>query len=65
VHPQPSAGFALALHLADEILAFPGSDGDTFHRRPSLPWVDGFGVFTMLQRTAACSIILCIYLGNM
>jgi hypothetical protein len=30
--------------------------------RPSLWWLDGFGVFTMPQRTVACSIILCIYL---
>jgi hypothetical protein len=30
--------------------------------RSSLWWLDGFGVFTMPQRTAACSIILCIYL---
>src|SRR3982750_2580440 len=62
VHSQPSAGFALTLHLADEILAFLRGDGDTLHKRPSLLWVDGFGVFTMPQRMAACSIILCIYL---
>jgi hypothetical protein len=63
VHPQPAAGFAFALHLLDEILAFFRSDGDTLHGRPSLWWLDGFGVFTMPQEEmAVCSIILCIYL---
>jgi putative transposase len=37
-------------------------DGDILHVRPSLWWLDGCGVFTMPQRTAVCSIILCIYL---
>src|SRR5215210_3137025 len=64
VHPQPSTGFHFALHFDDEILAFFGSDGDILHRRPSLWWLDGFGVFTMPQRTVACSIILCIYLDS-
>src|SRR5215210_7902245 len=63
VHPQPSTGFHFALHFDDEILAFFGSDGDILHRRPSLWWLDGFGGFTMPQRTVACSIILCIYLA--
>ena len=62
VHPEPSTGFRLALHPKDEVLAFFGGDDDTLHGRPSLWWLDGFGVFTMPQRTAACSIILCIYL---
>ena len=47
----------------DEVLAFLGGDGDTLHGRPSLWWLDGFGVFTMPQGTAVCSIILCIYLA--
>ena len=56
-------GFAFALHLLDEILAFFRSDGDTLHGRPSLWCLDGFGVFTMQQEEmAVCSIILCIYL---
>jgi hypothetical protein len=37
-------------------------DDDILHVRPSLWWLDGCGVFTMPQRTVACSIILCIYL---
>src|SRR5215211_5016982 len=65
VHPEPSTGFRLALHPKDEVLAFFGGDDDTLHGRPSLWWLDGFGVFTMPQRTAACSIILCIYLVAM
>jgi hypothetical protein len=39
-------------------------DGDILHVRPSLLWLDGCGVFTMPQRTAVCSIILCIYLED-
>jgi hypothetical protein len=53
---------ALALHLLDKVLAFGGGDSDTLHGRPSLWWLDGFGVFTMPQEMAVCSIILCIYL---
>src|SRR5215216_7542178 len=62
VHPEPSTGLRFALHLDDEALAFLGGDGDILHVRSSLWWLDGCGVFTMPQRTAACSIILCIYL---
>ncbi|MBA2692792.1 MAG: hypothetical protein H0U65_09905, partial [Rubrobacter sp.] len=62
VHPEPAAGLHFALHLDDEALAFRGGDGDILHVRPFLWWLDGFGVFTMPQRTAVCSIILCIYL---
>lgn len=58
-------GRLLTLHSPeDEVLAFLGGDGDTLHRRPSLLWLDGFGVFTMPQRTVACSISLCIYLDG-
>jgi hypothetical protein len=60
VHPQSAAGFRFALHFGDEALAYLGGDGDILHVRPSLRWLDGCGVFTMPQRTAACSIILCI-----
>src|SRR5215211_6290157 len=62
VHPQPTAGFRLALHLADKVLALFRGEDDTLHGRSSLWWLDGFGVFTMPQGTAVCSIILCIYL---
>src|SRR5215216_2444441 len=62
VHPQPSTRFHFALHLGDEALAFLGDNGDILHVRPFLWWLDGFGVFTMPQRTAVCSIILGIYL---
>src|SRR5215211_5049505 len=31
VHPQPAAGFSLALHQADEVLALLGEEGDTLH----------------------------------
>src|SRR5215211_4410462 len=62
VHPQPTTGFRLALHLADKVLALLGGEDDTLHGRSSLWWLDGFGVFTMPQGTAVCSIILCIYL---
>src|SRR5215218_6335284 len=58
-----SLRLGFALHLDDEALAFLGGDGDILHVRSSLWWLDGCGVFTMPQRTAACSIILCIYLG--
>src|SRR5215204_6790585 len=57
-----SLRLGFALHLDDEALAFLGGDGDILHVRSSLWWLDGCGVFTMPQRTAACSIILCIYL---
>lgn len=58
MHPQPAAGFAFALHLLDEILAFFRSDGDTLHGRPYLWWLDGFGVFTMLQEEmAVCEVL--------
>src|ERR687898_3623184 len=63
VHPQPAARFPFALHLGDEALAFFRGNGDILHVRPFLWWLVGFGVFTMPQRTAVCSIILCIYLG--
>src|SRR5215210_5253204 len=63
VHPQPPAGSLFALHLDDEVLAFLRGDGDTLHGRPSLWWLDGFGVFTMPQEMAVCSIILCSYLA--
>jgi hypothetical protein len=53
-------GFASRFIIDDEALAFLGSDGDILHVRSSLWWLAGFGVFTMPQRTAACSIILCI-----
>ena len=33
VHPQPTAGFSLALHQADEFLALFGEEGDTLHIR--------------------------------
>src|ERR671917_2865547 len=36
VHPEPAAGFSLALHLPDEALALFGGDGDTLHGRPFL-----------------------------
>src|SRR5215212_2096595 len=62
VHPEPSTGLRFALHLDEEPLAFLGGDGDILHVRSSFWWLDGCGVFTMPQRTAACSIILCIYL---
>src|SRR5215218_5394155 len=62
VHPQSAAGFRFALHFGDEALAYLGGEGDILHVRPSLCWLDGCGVFTMPQRTAVCSIILCIYL---
>src|SRR5215210_8340759 len=62
VHPEPATGLRLALHFDDEALAYFGSNGDILHVRPFLWWLDGFGVFTMPQRTAVCSIILCIYL---
>ena len=62
VHPEPAAGLRFALHLDDEVFAYLGCDGDILHVRPFLRWLDGCGVFTMPQRTAACSIILCIYL---
>jgi hypothetical protein len=39
-----------------------GCEGDTSHGRPFLWWLAGFGVFTMPQEMAVCSIILCIYL---
>src|SRR5215210_2086285 len=64
VHPEPSTGLRFALHLDDKALAFLGGDGDILHVRSSLWWLDGCGVFTMPQRTAACSIILCIYLAR-
>ena len=62
VHPQPAAGLRFALHLDDEVFAYLRCDGDILHVRPFLRWLDGCGVFTMPQRTAACSIILCFYL---
>jgi len=62
VHPEPAAGLRFALHLDDEVFAYLRCDGDILHWRPSLWWLDGCGVFTMPQRTVACSIILCIYL---
>jgi hypothetical protein len=62
VHPKPPARLTFALHFSDRVLAFGRSDGDTLHGRPFLWWLDGFGVFTMPQRTAVCSIILGIYL---
>src|SRR5688572_11640815 len=58
MHPESAAGLHFALHHPDKFLAFGGSDGDTLHWRPSLSWLDGFGVFTMPQGTVACSIIL-------
>src|ERR671911_900963 len=64
VHPEPAARFPFALHLGDEALAFFRGDGDILHVRPFLWWLDGFGVFTMPQRTAVCSIILCFYLAS-
>src|SRR5215216_1737740 len=60
-----SLRLGFALHLDDEALAFLGGDGDILHVRSSLWWLDGCGVFTMPQRTAACSIILCIYLDSL
>ena len=54
----------IALHLGDEALALLGDNGDILHVRPFLWWLDGFGVFTMPQRAAVCSIILCIYLDD-
>src|SRR5918994_1783154 len=62
VHPEPAAGLRFALHLDDEVFAYLRCDGDILHVRPFLWWLDGCGVFTMPQRTAACSIILCFYL---
>jgi hypothetical protein len=62
VHPEPSTGSHFALHLEDEIFAFLRGDDDILQVRPSLWWLDGCGVFTMPQRTVACSIILCNYL---
>ena len=47
-----------------EVLAFGGSDSDAPHRRPSLLWLDGLGVFTMPQEMVVCSIILCTYLED-
>ncbi len=51
-----------------------GEDGDQralintsplfFHRRSSLSWLDGLGVFTMPHRAAVCSTILCICLAR-
>ena len=64
MHPQPSTRFHFALHLGDEALALLGDNGDILHVRPFLWWLDGFGVFTMPQRAAVCSIILCIYLDD-
>src|ERR687897_4847 len=64
VHPEPAAGLRFALHLDDEVFAYLRCDGDILHVRPFLRWLDGCGVFTMPQRTAACSIILCFYLGD-
>src|ERR671912_2718233 len=64
VHPQPAAGLRFALHLDDEVFAYLRCDGDILHVRPFLRWLDGCGVFTMPQRTAACSIILCFYLAG-
>src|SRR5215211_1874849 len=63
VHPQPAAGLRFALHLDDEVFAYLRCDGDILHVRPFLRWLDGCGVFTMPQRTAACLIILCFYLA--
>ena len=62
MHPKPAAGFRLAFHHADEVLALLLGEGDTLHGRPFLWWLGGFGVFTMPQEMAVCSIILCIYL---
>src|SRR5918994_1122451 len=62
VHPEPAAGLRFVLHLDDEVFAYLRCDGDILHVRPFLRWLDGCGVFTMPQRTAACSIILCFYL---
>jgi hypothetical protein len=63
VHPKPPARSTFALHFSDKVLAFGRSDGDTLHGRPSLLWLDGFGVFTMPQeKMAVCSIILRTYL---
>jgi Transposase, Mutator family len=59
-----SLRLGFALHLGDEALAFFRGDGDILHVRPFLWWLDGFGVFTMPQRTAVCSIILCICLES-
>src|SRR5829696_3006848 len=59
-----SLRLGFALHLDDEALAYLGGDGDILHVRPSLRWLDGCGVFTMPQRTAVCSIILCIFLAG-
>src|SRR5919107_4632008 len=64
VHPQSAAGFRFALQFGDEALAYLWGDGDILHVRPSLLWLDGCGVFTMPQRAAVCSIILCIYLED-
>ena len=64
VHPQPAARFFLTLHPDDEVLALFRSEGDTLHLGGCLfLWLAGFGVFTMPQKMAACSIILCIYLA--
>ena len=52
VHPKLPARSPFALHLLDESLTFGGSDDDTLHRRPSLSWLAGFGVFTMPQEMA-------------
>ena len=62
MHPKPAAGFRLALHRADKVLALFGGEDDTLHGRPFLRWLVGFGVFTMPQEAAVCSIILCTYL---
>jgi hypothetical protein len=63
VHSQPAARFSLTLHPADEVLALFWSEGDTLHLGGCLfLWLARFGVFTMPQKMAACSIILCIYL---
>jgi hypothetical protein len=59
-----SLRLGFALHLDDEVLAYLGCDGDILHVRPFLPWLAGFGVLTMPQEMAVCSIILCIYLGQ-
>ena len=39
-------------------------EGDTLDGRPFLWWLGGFGIFTMPQEMAVCSIILCIYLAS-